>query len=608
MTAYRYRPGKYEYRLKRKHEYRFHRMKGSVKMNIIIGNAWPYANGSLHIGHIAALLPGDVLARYHRAKGDTVFLVSGSDCHGTPVAIRAKQENKTPEEISDMSHDEFTDCFDRLGFSYDLYTKTSGEDHKDFVKQYHKKLYDGGYVYEKTSQQAYCSTCRQFLPDRFVKGICPNCGENARGDQCEACGSVLEPESLLDAKCSICGDSPELRPSDHLYLAVTRMKDELDSYVESHKNWRKNAYEMSKRYINEGLRDRSLTRDLDWGIDVPREGYEDKKIYIWAENVLGYVSDCFVLCRQKGLDFETFWNSSRQYYVHGKDNIPFHTIILPSLLLGRTDTRLKLPDEIISSEYLTLEGRKISTSGNWAIWAKDLLSRYDPDSIRYFLIGNGPEQRDTDFTWTEFINSHNGELLGAYGNLVNRSLVFIQKFFDGKVPEAARYSGASDTARPSAESAALHDLVPDVTTDPVPEAPDIQSAELLRSFHSLYHSAGELIENGSFKAALESIFACIRRANKYFDEQQPWITVKSDLPKCKTTLNTCVQVIANLSMLLDPFLPFSSKKLRDTLSLEKPSWQPVTVSSDTALGNVEIMFERLDKKIIKVEQDRLFGK
>ncbi len=547
-------------------------------MNIIIGNAWPYANGSLHIGQIAALLPGDVLARYHRAKGDTVFFVSGTDCHGTPVSIRAKQEGRTPQEISDMYHDEFTECFDRLGFSYDLYSKTSSEDHKDFVKEHHKKLYDGGYVYEKTSQQAYCGTCRQFLPDRFVKGKCPNCGENARGDQCEACGSVLEPENLLDARCSICGDPPELRPSAHLYLALTRMRDELDSYVESHKHWRRNAYEMSKRYINEGLRDRSLTRDLDWGIEVPKEGYGDKKIYIWAENVLGYVSDCYVLCRQKGIDFESFWNSSRQYYVHGKDNIPFHTIILPSLLLGRTDIRLKLPDEIVSSEYLTLEGRKISTSANWAIWAKDMLSRYDPDSIRYFLIGSGPEQRDTDFTWTEFVNSHNGELLGAYGNLVNRSLVFIQKFFGGRVPETG------------------------------PAAPDAQSTELLSSFHTLYHTAGELIEQGCFKAALEAIFSCIRRANKYFDEQQPWITVKNDLPKCKAALNTCMQVIANLSILLDPFLPFSSKKLRDTLSLGEPSWQPAAIPSGTALGHVEILFERLDKKVIKEEQERLFGK
>ena len=406
-------------------------------MNVLIGNAWPYANGSLHIGHIAALLPGDVLARYFRAKGDTVFFVSGSDCHGTPVTIRARQENKTPREISDFYHNEFDDCFKRLGFSYDLYGKTSSEYHKNFVVDFHRKLYAGGYVYEKSTPQAYCDKCGQFLPDRFVKGLCPHCGESARGDQCEACGSILEPENLLQIKCSLCGEAPEFRPARHLFLAITRLRDKLDSYVEEHSGWRRNAYELSKRYIREGLRDRSLTRDLDWGIDVPKEGFDGKKIYIWAENVLGYLSDCHKLCRRQGLDFNEFWNSSRQYYVHGKDNIPFHTIILPSLLLGRADVKLKLPDEIISSEYLTLEGRKISTSGNWAIWAKDILERYSADSLRYFFISNGPEKRDTDFTWKEFVNSHNGELLGAYGNFVNRSLVFIRKSFEGRVPASS---------------------------------------------------------------------------------------------------------------------------------------------------------------------------
>ena len=222
----------------------------------------------------------------------------------------------------------------------------------------------------------YCKTCSKFLPDRFVKGVCPHCGEGARGDQCEACGSVLEPENLPEAKCSLCGEAPEFRPTNHLFLAVTRLKDELDSYLKSHSAWRKNAYELSKRYIKEGLRDRSLTRDLDWGIDVPMDGFDGKKIYIWAENVLGYLSDCYTLCSQQGLDFYEFWNSCKQYYVHGKDNIPFHTIILPSLLLGRTDVKLKLPDEIISSEYLTLEGRKISTSGNWAIKIEKAIWQY----------------------------------------------------------------------------------------------------------------------------------------------------------------------------------------------------------------------------------------
>jgi methionyl-tRNA synthetase len=451
-------------------------------MNVIIGGAWPYANGSLHIGHIAALLPGDVLARYFRARGDTVFFVSGSDCHGTPVTIRARQENKTPKEVSDFYHDEFCECFNRLGFSYDLYGKTSGEEHKEFVKDFHRKLYDGGYVYEKSTLQAFCKNCGQFLPDRFVNGLCPHCGESARGDQCEACGNVLDPENLIQPVCSLCGNAPEFRSTNQLFLSITRLENELQSYIESHKSWRKNAYEMSMRYISEGLRDRSLTRDLDWGIDTPMAGFEGKKIYIWAENVLGYLSDCHTLCNRKGLDFVDFWNSSKQYFIHGKDNIPFHTIILPSLLSARTDIKLKLPDEIISSEYLTLEGRKISTSGNWAIWVKDILERYNPDSIRYFLISNGPEKRDTDFTWREFINSHNSELLGAYGNFVNRSLVFIQKSFEGKVPQAQG------------------------------------NPDIIKSIQNLYPSVGSKIEQGNIKEALDAIFAFIRAANKFFDE------------------------------------------------------------------------------------------
>lgn len=597
-------------------------------MNILIGNAWPYANGSLHIGHIAALLPGDILARYFRAKGDNVFFVSGSDCHGTPVTIRARQENRTPREISDKYHEEFSECFQKLGFSYDFYSKTSSEEHKSFVRDFHKKLYSGGYVYEKTIQQSYCGHCGQFLPDRFVRGVCPNCGSAARGDQCEACGNVLEPENLIDPVCSICGGPPELRPSTHLFLAVTKLKEALDDYVESHQDWRKNAYEMSKRYIREGLRDRALTRDLDWGIDAPKEGYENKKIYIWAENVLGYVSDCYRLCQDKGLNFHEFWNNSRQYYVHGKDNIPFHTIILPSLLLGRTDVKFRLPDEIISSEYLTLEGKKISTSGNWAIWAKDLLQRYDPDSVRYFLTANGPEQRDTDFTWNEFINSHNGELLGAYGNLVNRSLVFIQKFFEGRVPgiaqdctEAAVY--LDDTSLKAAEPAnntktekssgeaeseaggPASDATLKADGPAADAVPDPAGLSMLAVVDSLYPTVGSLIEHGSFRAALDSIFAFVRKANKYFDEEQPWITIKNEPEKCATTLNTCVQIIANLSVLLDPFLPFSSAKIRRIFGLENPGWSPVRIPAGLQLGPVDILFERIDKKVIQEEQQRL---
>ncbi len=538
-------------------------------MNVIISGAWPYANGSLHIGHTAALLPGDVLARYHRAKGDTVFYVSGSDCHGTPVAIRARQENKTPEEVSNRYHEEFTECFRKLGFSYDLYGKTSGAEHKEFVKDFHKRLYDGGLVYEKASPQAYCEKCNQALPDRFVDGACPICGKAARGDQCEHCGSVLEPENLLDPRCHLCGSPPVFRPSTHLFLAITQLKEALSTYVESHRDWRKNALELSRRYIGEGLRDRAITRDLDWGIDVPREGYEGKKIYIWAENVLGYLSDCHTLCERKGLDFIEIWNSSRHYCVHGKDNIPFHAIILPALLLGRKDAAFRLPDEIVSSEYLTLEGRKISTSGNWAIWAGDLASRYDPDSIRYFLTANGPEKRDTDFTWREFINSHNGELLGAYGNFVNRSLVFIQKSFGGKVPAAPC------------------------------------SLPIEQRLEALYAEVSGLIENGSLKEALETLFAFIRTANKYFDEEQPWVSIRENPAKCGETLATCVQIIANLSILLKPFLPFSSQKVQDALGIGDDKWVFVRLPANLEIQPLGILFERIDKKVVAEEEERL---
>lgn len=516
-----------------------------------------------------ALLPGDVLARYYRAKGDNVFYVSGSDCHGTPVAIRARQENMSPQEISDYYHVEFEYSFNKLGFSFDLYGKTSSTEHKEFVTNFHKNLYEGGYVYEKSLPQAYCENCSQSLPDRFVVGKCPNCFKDARGDQCESCGNVLDPENLLNAQCHICGKPPIFKSATHLSLGITQLLEDLRNYISSHTDWRKNALEFSRRYINEGLRDRAITRDLDWGIDVPKEGYKGKKIYIWAENVLGYLSSCYTLCCQSGIDFLTFWNNCMQYYVHGKDNIPFHTIILPALLLGRRDIDLHLPDEIISSEYLTLEGRKISTSSNWAIWVKDVIKQYEADSIRYFLITNGPEKRDTDFTWREFINSHNGELLGAYGNFVNRSLVFIHKYYQGKVPEAEC------------------------------------NLSIKQGLVQLYSSVGSLIEAGCLKEALDSIFLFIRSANKYFDEEQPWISIKDKSGKCEETLVTCVQIIANLSALLHPFIPFSSRKVQDILNINIKTWCYFEVPVRSEIAPVSILFERIDKKVILEEEEKL---
>lgn len=536
--------------------------------NILIAGAWPYANGSLHIGHVAGLLAGDVLARYHRAKGDRVCYVSGSDCHGTPVALRAKREGLTPWEVSDRFHEEFSRCFQWLGFGYDLYSKTSSEEHIRFVQEFHEKLYGSPYVYEKEVPQAYCEGCKSFLADRFVTGKCPVCGEAARGDQCDACGEVLEPEQLIEPVCAVCGEKISFRNTRHLYIAISKLEKELKAYVESHENWRKNAVALSKRYIEEGLRDRALTRDLDWGIDVPRKGYEDKKIYIWAENVLGYLSLSRLVAKERGWDFKELWGEeARHYYVHGKDNIPFHTIILPALLLAEGED-WHLPDHIISSEYLTLEGKKISTSQNYAIWVKDLIGRYEADSLRYYLLANGAEKRDADFSWQGFITSHNNELLGAWGNFVNRTLIFITKYLDGRVPEGILEKGLEE------------------------------------EIDRLYEKIGKKVEGGRLKEAIDDIFAFVRFSNKYFDLGKPWITRNTSLRDCRDTLYNCVQLIVNLAVLLEPFLPFSSEKVLGWFLLDS-SWKRKTVPTGFVIPETEILFRRIDRERIGKEEEKL---
>ncbi len=536
--------------------------------NILIAGAWPYANGSLHIGHVAGLLAGDVLARYHRAKGDRVCYVSGSDCHGTPVALRAKREGLTPWEVSDRFHEEFSRCFQWLGFGYDLYSKTSSEEHIRFVQEFHEKLYGSPYVYEKEVPQAYCEGCKSFLADRFVTGKCPVCGEAARGDQCDACGEVLEPEQLIEPVCAVCGERISFRNTRHLYIAISKLEKELKAYVESHENWRKNAVALSKRYIEEGLRDRALTRDLDWGIDVPRKGYEDKKIYIWAENVLGYLSLSRLVAKERGWDFKELWGEeARHYYVHGKDNIPFHTIILPALLLAEGED-WHLPDHIISSEYLTLEGKKISTSQNYAIWVKDLIGRYEADSLRYYLLANGAEKRDADFSWQGFITSHNNELLGAWGNFVNRTLIFITKYLDGRVPEGILEKGLEE------------------------------------EIDRLYEKIGKKVEGGRLKEAIDDIFAFVRFSNKYFDLGKPWITRNTSLRDCRDTLYNCVQLIVNLAVLLEPFLPFSSEKVLGWFLLDS-SWKRKTVPTGFVIPETEILFRRIDRERIGKEEEKL---
>lgn len=610
--------------------------------HVFIGGAWPYANGSLHLGRLASLLPGDVLARYYRAKGDEVLYVSGSDCHGTPVAVQAAREGVAPGDIADRYHREFVDCFERLGFTYDLYTRTDQPFHHQVVQELFGQLLNNGYLYKKTVWQTYCETDRQFLPDRYVEGVCPACGQRARGDQCDHCSTLLDPSDLTDKTCKLCGLPPAVRPTEHYYLALSRFQAKLDEYVRKAKGWRDNAVRLSRRYLEEGLQDRAATRDLSWGVEVPAAGFEGKKIYVWIEAVSGYLSASKQwAAAETGGSWEPFWSEGPgetiAYYVHGKDNIPFHTLIWPAVLLGASadasadaeagvsagagadsgagasaragagigdgvssgagtdagvgagahagasassgtdagvDTgagagKLRLPDRIVSGEYLTLEGKKFSTSRNWAVWVPDLLARYDPDSIRYFLIANGPEKRDADFSWREFIHSHNGELLGAFGNFVNRTLAFIGKSFNGCVPDGS-----------------------------------LEEEWRLR-LAGLYAQAGQLIEDGSLKEALELLFSFVRGANKYFDEQKPWAQLKEDRQACGRTLHNCVQLIANLAQLLNPFLPFSCEKTRGFLDLGQPAWRLVSVPADRPLREVRLLFERIDLGRIDEETGRL---
>jgi len=535
-------------------------------MSIFIGGAWPYANGSLHLGHIASLLPGDILARYYRLKKEKVLYVSGSDCNGTPISIKAKQENVSVKEIADRYHQEFDENFKKLGFSFDCYTRTDTLLHHQTVQGIFLKLIENGLIYKKEIEQTYCNDCAQFLPDRYVEGICPNCAQHARGDQCDHCSSILDPLDLVDKKCKLCGSAPTIKKTEHFYFELSKLQFELERYVEfakSNANWRSNAIQLTERYLKEGLQDRAVSRDLPNGVSVPVTGFEEKKIYVWIEAVSGYYSASKQWTNETGIDDSIFWfENTKSYYVHGKDNIPFHTIIWPSILIGVENAAL--PTHIVSNEYLTLEKKKLSTSKNWAVWVPYLLERYHPDSIRYFLTINAPEKRDTDFSWREFIYSHNSELLGAYGNFVNRTLKFLEKYFDGSIPTG-----------------------------------EVNSS-IYEKVNKLYINVGQLIEHTQFKQALEEVFEFIRLANKYFDKEEPWKQINTNPENCKNTMASCLYVIANLSQLLAPFLPFSSSEVRKMLGITELKWETINLSS-IRFCNVKPLFERID--LVKIDEE-----
>ena len=549
---------------------RFFILREGLAMSIFIGGAWPYANGSLHVGHIAALLPGDVIARYYRQKGEKVLYVSGSDCNGTPISIRANEEGTTVKTIANKYHEEFADNFKQLGFTYDLYTRTDAKHHHETVQQLFLTLLENGFLYKKEIEQAYCIEDKRFLPDRFVEGSCPNCGAKARGDQCDACSKILDPLDLINKRCKLCGKEPEIRATEHFYFSFSAFQEKLEQYVakaEIEKRWRDNAIQLTKRYIAEGVPDRAVTRDLPNGIDVPVDGFEGKKIYVWIEAVAGYNTASKEWARLHNKDVVHWWNDATvSYYVHGKDNIPFHTVIWPALLMGLGIEAL--PTHIVSNEYVTLEKKKISTSRNWAVWIPDLLKTYHPDTIRYFLIANAPESRDADFSWREFIYSHNTELLGAFANFVNRTFKFIEKSFESNVLEV-----------------------------------NIVSSWRLR-VQQTYIIVWGLIEQGNLKLALETVFDVIRAANRYFDEREPWKYAKTDEDHAKETLATCTYIIQNVGQLLHPFLPFASQEISKMIRQPLNSWDEID-QLPVKLAEVKPLYVRIDVNCIEVEKAKL---
>lgn len=548
---------------------------------IFIGVAWPYASGPLHLGQSAgAYLPADIFARFHRIKGNEVLMVSGSDQHGTPITIKAEQEGITPQELAGRYHHIFLDVWQKLGISYDLFTTTETANHAQVAHDIFRTLLKNGYIYKDTMLQAYCEKCGRFLPDRYIEGTCPLCGfESARGDQCDNCGHPLNPQELKKPVCRLCSSTPEFKHSEHFFLKLSAFQDKLQTWVNQQTRWRPNVRNATQRYLNEGLKDRAITRDIEWGIPLPFPGFEAKRLYVWFEAVIGYLSASKEWAHSQGKPdkWQEFWQGdAKTYYFIGKDNIPFHTLIWPAMLMGH-DKDLNLPFDVPANEFLTIEGKKISTSRNWAVWMPDYLSRYDPDPLRYMLSANMPENGDTDFSWREFVRRNNDELVATYGNLVNRVLTFVYRNYDGTIPVPAEY--------------------------------DLQSQALLSTTKDTFRDVDELLSSCRFRDAIRAIMALAQETNRYLDNKSPWKLIKQDKQAAATPLYVAIIVISALRTLFYPFLPFSSQRVHEYLgydgNVESDGWQLHIPPPGQKLVLPKPLFTKLDDKIIEEETARI---
>ena len=550
-----------------------------------ITSALPYANGPIHIGHLAGVyVPADIYARYLRAKGRDVLFIGGSDEHGVPITIKARKEGVSPQDIVDRYHNQIKNSFEKFGISFDVYSRTSAPVHHETAADFFKKLYDDGKFIEKSTEQYYDEEAHAFLADRYITGTCPHCGyDKAYGDQCESCGTSLSPLDLINPKSALSGNVPVLKETKHWYLPLDTYEDWLRSWIlEGHKDdWKTNVYGQVKSWIDLGLQPRAVTRDLDWGVKVPVEDAEGKVLYVWFDAPIGYISASKEWSQTSGKDWTPYWKSDDSKLVHfiGKDNIVFHCIIFPVML--HAEGSYIVPENVPANEFLNLENDKISTSRNWAVWLHEYLEEFPgkQDVLRYVLTANAPETKDNDFTWKDFQARNNNELLAIFGNFVNRTLVLTKKYFDGNVP--SRHE--------------LTDL-------------DKETLESLKQFPEKISSSLELYR---FREALSEMMNLARLGNKYLTENEPWKIFKADPQRVETILNISLQIAANLAILSEPFLPFTADKLYGMLQLDRLQWDDAGSTELLApghqLGQPEFLFQKVEDAEVEKQVQKLLA-
>ncbi len=556
--------------------------KQHEKEHILVCVAWPYAVGPRHLGHIAgAGIQPDIFARYHRMIGNEVLKVSGTDAYGTPNTISADRQGVEPRKLINRIQELFCDNYQRMGFSYDLFTSTDTPNHAATTQEIFRQLDAQGYLYTETAEAAYCPTDRRFLPDRYVEGTCPFCGNpEARGDQCDNCGNLLDPIQMTNLRCKLDGSTPEFRPSTHYYLNLAKLQPLVEAWVQSgdHKEyWRPNVYNFTNGLLREGLHGRAVTRDLDWGVPVPVDDpqFLEKRIYVWFDAVIGYLSASIEWAALQGTPdrWQEWWQptagqKTRAVYFLGKDNITFHTVMWPAMLLGYGG--LELPYDVPATQYMTVSGRKMSASRGGVPWLPEYLDHYEADPLRYFLCANAPDNRDSEWSWAEFFRRNNTELVATYGNLVNRVLAPAYKNYAGLVP----------------------------TPGPL----DNEDRAILAESEAAFATVGELIDRVKMKEALQEVMALATKANVYLDKKEPWKVVKLDREAAATIYYVALKLLADLRLLTQPFLPFSAQKLQAMLGYageaSAESWQPATLSPGQPLGQPTPLFKKYDEKTL----------